>query len=365
MEKKTSTARKQSVNEERVQDLAAQAQSICAQFNTQVFLAHCAQLDGLALMERIHLVTQGLHFALPGPYEQNVEVLSQLAPHLQGRLIALVLPEYIARYGAEHFEVSMKGLRHLTQFGTAEYAIRPFLRQDLARTLTVMLSWAYDENEHVRRLASEGCRPRLPWSFHLKELKANPAPVGAILDALNQDPSLYVRKSVANHLNDISKDHPSWVVDRLQHWPLVHPHTAWIAKQALRSLIKQGDPAALALLGATTDPQLILKNLAVAPSVIRLGEAIELFFELTSTAETPQRLVVDYALYYVKKSGAVAAKVFKLKSIELAAGATVQLKKKQQIVDFSTRIHYPGYHELEVLVNGKSYGKTGFELLPA
>src|SRR5690606_38553575 len=141
--------------------------------------------------------------------------LYKLAPRLKSGFATLILPEYVALYGADHFDTSMAALKLFTTFGSSEFAVRHFLQRDLSRTLAVMETWAHDENEHVRRLASEGCRPRLPWSFHIKPLKLDPTPLGSILDALRDDPSLYVRRSVANNLNDITKDNPAWVLDRI------------------------------------------------------------------------------------------------------------------------------------------------------
>jgi 3-methyladenine DNA glycosylase AlkC len=169
--------------------------------------------------------------------------------------------------------------------------VREFLKRDLPRTLEVMERWSRDENEHVRRLASEGSRPRLPWSFRLDALILDPTPVAPILENLNADPSLYVRKSVANHLNDITKDHPNWVLERIGGWSLEHPYTAWIAKRALRTLIKQGDARALAVIGAGQQAQVLIHELRIEPQKIRLGESIRITFRLESLAAEPQRLV--------------------------------------------------------------------------
>src|SRR5262249_42264444 len=151
--------------------------------------------------------------------------------------------------------------------------------------------------------------------FRLDALIADPSPVAAILENLKTDSSLYVRKSVANHLNDITRDHPVWVMDRLQTWPLENQHTAWIAKRALRTLIKKGNQRALSIIGAGKKPAVLVHNLKVSPQKITLGECIELSFRLESTSSKTQRLVIDYIIHYVKKSGETSAKVFKLKEL--------------------------------------------------
>ncbi len=357
-------ALKDSLNAERIRHIADQTSLICAGFNAAQFLGSAQAIDQLSLMARVRLLAEGFHAALPGDYRANLAVLRELAPRLNGGFSALILPEYVALHGLEDFDSSMEALAFFTQFGTSEFAIRHFLQRDLPRTLAVMEAWAQHENEHVRRLASEGSRPRLPWSFHIKPLMQDPAQLAAILDALNNDPSLYVRRSVANSLNDITKDNPAWALDRIEQWPLDNPGTAWIAKHALRSLIKQGDRRALTVIGAGQEASVTISDLRIAPAAIRLGETIELSFCLTSTAPQAQRLVVDYAVHYVKKSGSSAAKVFKLKTLELAAGASETIRKQQRIANFTTRLHYPGHHAVEIMVNGQTSGRTGFDLLP-
>ena len=228
-----------------------------------------------------------------------------------------------------------------------------------------MEKWSRDDNEHVRRLASEGCRPRLPWSFKLTALIADPSPVVKILENLKADPSLYVRKSVANHLNDITKDHPAWVLEGIDGWDLANPHTAWIAKRALRTLIKKGDRRALAVIGAGARAKIRLDSFTAAPRRIRLGDDITLGCRIVSTAKAPQKLVVDYAIHYVKRSGAASEKVFKWKEATLAPGEVLSLAKRQRIRDFTTRKHHAGEHRVELTVNGERIANAAFLLVLA
>ena len=190
---------------------------------------------------------------------------------------------------------------------------------------------------------------------------ADPNLAAPILDNLKADSSLYVRKSVANHLNDITKTHPEWVLNRLQGWPLGQPHTAWIARHALRTLIKQGDRRALAVIGAGQKAAVKLQALSVTPH-ITLGDRLDISLQLASTSSTSQRPVVDYAIHYVKKSGASSAKVFKLKKLTLAPGETVALQRSQVVKNFTTRMHHPGHHAVDIMVNGEKLGSGGFEL---
>ncbi|HEY0286968.1 MAG TPA: DNA alkylation repair protein [Pseudomonas sp.] len=359
----TAPALKEIFNRERLRHIAEQTASIYRAFDSKAFMARASKdLDDLSLMQRLNRVSQCLHAGLPDDYPAALEILFQLAPRLNSGFVTLILPEYVALYGQHDFQRSMHALRFFTAFGSSEFAVRHFLRNDLKQALALMYDWSLDDDPHVRRLASEGSRPRLPWSFRLESLVADPSPTLEILDNLKADDSLYVRKSVANHLNDITKDNPQWVLDQIEAWPLDNPNTAWIARHALRSLIKKGDGRALTIMGAGEKAQVRIDALNVTPSTIRLGDRISLSITLTSTASTHQRLIIDYAIHYVKKSGGTSAKVFKLKTLELAAGESVTITREQQIRNFTTRVHYAGRHEVDVLINGQCLGRSGFDL---
>ena len=321
-----------------------------------------AGIDELSLMQRLRRMTEALHETLPSDYEQTLEILRALAPQIKHGFATMVLSDYVGQYGQHAFDVSMDALKYFTGFGSSEFAVREFIRKDLKRALATMEVWSRDESEAVRRLASEGCRPRLPWSFRLDAILADPALAAPILENLRADPSLYVRKSVANHLNDVTKVHPDWVLDRLATWPIENSHTAWIARHALRSLIKAGDAGALAVIGATEHVEVKLSKFTVTPRHVALGERITLSFDLASTSADSQRLVIDYRMHYVKKSGATSAKVFKLKELTLDGKQRVSIERSQNIRDFTTRVHYAGRHDVEILVNGVCLAKAFFEL---
>lgn len=357
-------ALKEIFNRVRLQHIAEQTLAVYPAFDTSAFLGHVAHdLDSQSLMQRLNRVSRGLHAGLPADYDEALAILYELAPRLNSQFVSMILPEYVALYGQHDFERSMQALKYFTTFGSSEFAVRYFLRLDLKRALQIMQGWALDENEHVRRLASEGSRPRLPWSFRLEPLMLDPAPVLSILDSLKADPSLYVRKSVANHFNDITKDNPEWVLDQIEAWSLDNPHTAWIARHALRSLIKKGDRRALSIMGAGHKPEVDIDQVSCTPTTIRLGETLNLSFRMTSTAGQSQRLIVDYAIHYVKKSGSTSAKVFKLKTLELGPGESVVISRRPQLRNFTTRVHYPGVHALDILVNGECLASSRFELL--
>jgi 3-methyladenine DNA glycosylase AlkC len=295
--------------------VAREAARLAPRFDAQKFLAISLDgLDQLSLMQRLRRMTEALRATLPQDYRRALGILKKLAPATGPGFAALAWPDYVAQHGHGRgdFEVSMDALKFFTTFGSSEFAVREFLRRDLRGTLTVMEGWSRDGDEAVRRLACEGCRPRLPWSFRLEALVADPSPVAPILENLRADPSLFVRKSVGNHLNDITKDHPDWVLRRVAGWPLEDTCTAWIVRRGLRTLIKKGDRQALALIGAGEKPRVRAVDFRVEPREVRLGGRVVFSFRLESAARKAQRLVVDYAVHYVRKNGGTSAKVFKL-----------------------------------------------------
>ncbi len=319
-------------------------------------------LEPLTLLQRLRHGTNALHASLPGDYPAQLAVLRDVAPRIGHAFVGMLLPDFVAVYGLDHFDASMDALHFLTRHSSGEFAIREFLRRDLTRTLAVMELWSRDENEHVRRLASEGSRPRLPWSFRLDALVADPSPTAPILENLRADPSLYVRKSVGNHLNDISKDHPDWLLERLRRWDLANPHTRWIARRATRTLVKAGHQPTLALFNFAGRPAVRLTGFRVEPARLSLGGTLAFSFQLASTARRDQLLAVDYRIHYVKASGGTAPKVFKLAEPRLAPGSRVTLSRRQTIRNFTTRRHYAGRHRIEILVNGRVLARGEFLL---
>jgi len=322
-------------------------------------------LDALSIMQRVRHIADALHGALPDDYATALEIIRQIAPRLGHGFQVIAVTEYIARYGLEHFDLSLAALADVTRYGSAEFAIRPFLTKDFDRTLGEMLRWSMHENEHVRRLSSEGCRPRLPWAGRVPALKDNPTLAIAILEQLRSDPSLYVRKSVANHLNDIAKDCPDWLLDQLETWPADNAHTVWILRHALRTLIKKGDARALALIGVQHGADVTVERFDIMPSQLKLGETISLAVTLRSKLQQKQRLVVDYRVHYVRAAGKTASKVFKLRTFELNGGERVELNLKQIIKDMSVRRHHAGRHDVDLIINGQVMASGAFDLIIA
>nr|WP_241161829.1 DNA alkylation repair protein [Burkholderia gladioli] len=357
---------KDSMGERQFRSLLSTLKLIERSFDTRRFLAVALDgLDELSLMARVRRASLAIEAgaqALPGGYDTVLTLLAEAAPHLGGGFLSLVAPDYVGQFGRHDFDRSMAALAFFTRFGSSEFAVREFLRDDPRRALATLRDWSRHEDQAVRRLASEGSRPRLPWSFRLREIEADPALAAPILDTLRADPSDYVRRSVANHLNDVTKLHPDWVLERAASWGGADAGTRWIVRHALRTLVKRGDARALALLGASGAARIEAVPFAATPARIELGETVTLAAELVSTAPDAQRLVVDYRIGYVKKNGSTAHKVFKLRELTLAPGQRIDIVRSQRIRDFTTRTHYAGRHGVELIVNGAVVAQAHFDL---
>jgi 3-methyladenine DNA glycosylase AlkC len=331
-------------------------------FASEAFLKSAMEpLAAMSLNERMHHIAQMLKEYLPSDYKRSIAIMKEVIPQLNPGYTNLVFPDYVSLFGTSNFTTSLDALKFFTQFGSSEFAIRTFLKLDLEKTLPILYAWSEDDNHHVRRLASEGSRPRLPWSFKLDAIIKNPALTTPILENLKTDNELYVRKSVANHLNDFSKDSPRHLLTLVNGWDKTHPHTAWIIRQGCRSLLKQGDKKSMAVFNLTRDVRVAVKKFTINKPVIRLNEELMFQFEVVSKKTSAQRLMIDYRIHYFKKSGVQLPKVFKLKEIALKAGDTQSFVKKQRFQDFTTRKHYSGPHALEIVINGVVMKRKRFE----
>ncbi len=329
-------------------------------------------LDGLELKDRVVRIAAVLRRHLPDAYPSALEVIVKAAAvwpardpdDALGGFAAWPMTDFVGLYGVDHPEPSLDALPQITHLFSAEFAIRPFLIQHTDMTLRRMEDWTMDDSEHIRRLVSEGTRPLLPWGIRLKAFQADPTPGLALLERLKDDPSEYVRRSVANHLNDISKDHPDLVVEVCTNWRKdASKERDWIIRHATRTLIKKGHPAALKLLGFDANPKVRMQALQVTPGTIEVGGSIDVAFRLESTARAAQDLVIDYAVHHRKANGGTTPKVFKLKTLRLDAGEAITLNKRHSFRKITTRQYYPGTHEVEVTVNGTSVGRAAFELI--
>lgn len=253
----------------------------------------------------------------------------------------------------------------ITKRFSAEFCIRAFLVRHPERTLARLLDWARDESVHVRRLVSEGTRPRLPWAPRLRAFQQDPRPVIRLLELLKDDPERYVQRSVANNLNDISKDHPDLAVETCRRWLIGGAlHRKWIVKHALRFLVKKGHRGALDTLGVGSRPDVTVGAVRLAPRGVKLGGELRFSFEVVSTGKRSQELLIDYVVHFVKANGATRPKVFKLRRIVLPPAARVELASAVSFADMTTRRHYPGRHRVDALINGVAHRLAEFEVRP-
>jgi 3-methyladenine DNA glycosylase AlkC len=251
----------------------------------------------------------------------------------------------------------------MTKRFSSEFGIRFFLLHDAARCMPVLQAWTRDPDEHVRRLVSEGTRPRLPWAMQLPMFIADPSPALPLLEALRDDPSEYVRRSVANHLNDIAKDHPDLVAGLAARWlEGATPQRAKLVRHACRTLVKKGHPGALAALGHGR-PAVRLDGIEVLTPQVHLGEALVFAVSLRSEADGDQELVVDYVIHHRKANGKTSPKVFKWKRLRLGAGEAHGAERRHPIRPITTRVYYGGEHIVELQVNGQPLGRAAFDLL--
>ena len=334
-------------------------------------------LEALELKARAMHLCAALEATLPRDFRRAAEVMeASLAPAVSGDNMAQLqasdaglagwvlwpMGEYVARHGQQHPTRALATLHAFTQRFTAEWAVRPFIVNHPELCFATLQQWTQDPSAHVRRLVSEGSRPRLPWGLQLKRLIADPRPTLPLLLALQDDPSEYVRRSVANHLNDIAKDHPALVADWLEaHLPDAPNERRALLRHASRSLIKAGDRRVLNAwgIGAAFKGEVVLQ---VAPQHIALGDSVELGVTLHSSSRRAQTLHVDYLVHHVKGSGGTSHKVFKGRTLELAAGATLRWRKRHAVRPVTTRRYWSGPHRVELQINGRVVACGSFEL---
>lgn len=352
---------KEVYNEQYVQTLTADVKKVYPDFQVQACKEIIFQPDWstLELMERKRRITEALHETLPSAYPEALAILLKVAPPYQ-RMAGIVFPDFVQCYGLDHWKESMDAFEVLTEYSTAEFAVRPFFLKDTPKMIEQCLEWADSSNEHVRRLASEGSRPRLPWGITVPAFKQDPTPILPILEKLKTDESLYVRRSVANSLNDITKTHPEMFREIAQEWIGAHQDTDWIIKHASRSLLKKGDKPILALFGYENSHTLHINEFQCSTPPINIGERVDFSFEITAEVET--KLRIEYAIDYVKARGNRTRKVFKLSETSIKENETKTYARTHAFKDLSTRIHYPGLHQLTIIVNGEEKVSVEFEI---
>ena len=343
--------------------LGSALQNAQARFSINRFLEKVqgTNLVAAELKQKMYETAKLLDEFLPGTYEEKLATIQSIAPKFNG-LEGMSFPAYVELFGLTYFELSISALKKLTKYSSSEFAIRPFIIQDQEKVMRQLLSWVTDENEHVRRLCSEGCRPRLPWAMALPALKSDPSLILPILDRLKADKSLYVRKSVANNINDITKDHPDIVLELVEKWGTKkHAFTDWIIKHGLRTLVKSGHVSALELLGFGSH-DIEVESFQLGSNKVALGESLSMVTTLINKSTEVQHVMLDYVIHFVKANGKGSPKVFKWKKLAIAPKTSVTLNKIHPFKKINTRKYYAGKHQLEIQLNGQLLHKSGFDL---
>lgn len=331
-------------------------------FNDEEFLQLAtAGLGELELMARVDHIARALSATMPPPDEADQIIRAALANEGLHGWASMPVNAYVATALLDRPDVALPLLAALTPRYTAEFTIRPFIEEHYDITMKHLHRWTTHPDEHVRRLVSEGTRPRLPWGKNLTRFITDPAATLELLEILFDDESLYVRRSVANHLNDISKDHPLLALNTAARWSLSATRGDFVVRHGLRTLIKRGDPAALAILGFDHDAPIELTDLACSPSTLAIGETTTLTFTLCAATEA--KAAIDYLVHYQGVRGPKAGKVFKLTVQDLPAGKPVHFSRQHRFAHASIRTIHPGPHRIEVQVNGHVLGATEVEAI--
>lgn len=355
---------KDQFDREVVEQLAERFGRFHPDFEPEQFVASLLEeFPALELKERVNLVADRLADDLPDDYPAALSVVMQVAASGIDGWAAWPLCSFVERHGADSPVASLDAMPDLTKLWSCEFAIRPFLNTHLELTRGYLRRWVLDPHEAVRRLCSEGTRPLLPWGPRVAALIDDPQIGIELLSALRHDDSEIVRRSVANHLNDVTKSEPDLVVDLLDEWMSgSDPVDERMVRQALRTLVKQGHRGALRLLGFTTDPQVDVSRFSCRPDALDLGSVIELTAELTSSSPDEQLLVIDFVIHHVTSSGAVSPKVFKWTTLRLTPRERVELSKRRHIRTASTRRYHAGRHRIDLQIAGHVLATTGFDL---
>ncbi|MDL2301690.1 DNA alkylation repair protein [Lachnospiraceae bacterium OttesenSCG-928-D06] len=351
-------------NQESLSELTREIQKVYQSFDEKAFLASTmdSSWETLELKERVRQISTNLGKYLPSDYREAIVILDQVVEKFHSNFFGICFPDFVEVYGQgeNDLQVSIDALARYTVYSSSEFAVRAFIIKEEEKMMAQMYDWSKDENEHIRRLSSEGCRPQLPWGQALTKYKKDPSPILPILSQLKADPSLYVRKSVANNINDISKTHPHLVIELAKEWYGENEYTNWIVKHGCRTLLKKGNPEVLAIFGYNNISSIKVENLSLDRERLLFGETIE--FSYTITAEKATKVRMEYGMDFMKANGKNNRKIFQISEITLGENETKEYRKKHSFKEISTRKYYPGNHAITLIVNGVECGTQNFEL---
>ncbi len=348
-------------NRESLYEVAVAIQSVYNSFKVDEFIKSTMDetWNNLELKARCRKISMSLGMYLPEDYK---EALSILEKSVTGFYFAFFFPDFVEVYGQDdiNWDLSISALERNTEYWSSEFAVRAFIIKDEERMMAQMRKWSKHKSEHVRRLASEGCRPQLPWGQAISKFKKDPTPVLPILEQLKTDTSTYVQKSVANNLNDISKTHPDLVISIAKDWYGKNKSTNWIVKHGCRTLLKKGNRDVLALFGYDDTTSINLQDFTLETTSISIGEDLTFSFNILAKKTTKTRL--EYGIDYIKSNGKRNRKIFKISEVSLKENEKKSYMKKHSFADVSVRKHYPGIHSIAIIINGIEKDKLDFEL---
>jgi 3-methyladenine DNA glycosylase AlkC len=324
------------------------------------------QWPDLELKQRVRHISNCLRHFLPEHFPDAIKDLVRLSKNLladgnreQGFQI-IFIADYIEVNGVDFPNESLAAMESVTQLVSCEFAIRPFLIRYPEMTMSQMLKWSKHSHASVRRLSSEGCRPRLPWAMGVPHLKKDVSQILPILHHLKADESEYVRRSVANNLNDIAKDHPQIVLDLIRKWKTNDPNTSWIIRHGCRTLLKKGNNDVLNFHGFDPKSKSSIPSLNLPKAKVKIGDVLNFNFHFVNREKKPTAFRLEYAIDYLTSSGKISRKVFKITENKFDPGKKIEIKRKQSFKNFTTRKHYKGKHQITILANGKKLAAKEF-----
>ncbi|MDL2222802.1 DNA alkylation repair protein [Bacteroidales bacterium OttesenSCG-928-M11] len=356
-------------------------QLVIPDFDARAFLSQIMdnEWENRELKQRVAHIATVLKRFLPTDYKEAIAKILELLNWIEPRYshcskiddakfgltleYGAILDNYIEQYGLDDYETSVKAIERITQFTSCEFVTHPFIIKYPNKMMEQMLIWSKHEHWGVRRLASEGCRPRLPWAMALPNLKANPSPIVPILENLKNDPARFVRLSVANNLNDIAKDNPEVVIDLAKKWQGESEEVDWIIKHGCRTLLKQGNPAVMELFGLGSAKNINIESFLIETPQVKVGESLKFSFNLLNNSNKKTKIRLEYGLYYQKANGTLSKKVCKISEKDYSPNSTTCIARKHSFKVVTTRKLHLGLHQVAIIINGKEFEKYDFILV--
>jgi len=373
-------ALKNMFNKEFFERFSKDLKLVIKDFNTQKFISQIMddEWENREFKQRCQHITTVLKDFLPANYKDAIAKILELLDHKKSTFdfskiddtafglsleYGWILDNFVEQYGLDDYETSIKAIEKITQFTSCEFAVRPFIIKYPKEMMKQMLVWSKHEHWAVRRLSSEGCRPRLPWAMALPNLKQNPAPIIPILENLKNDKSRFVRLSVANNLNDIAKNNPETVINLVKKWQGKSENTDWVIKHGCRTLLKQGNAETMELFGFDGAKNIAIKEFKISAQKVKIGDSLEFGFKLINNNSQKAKIRLEYGIYYQKANKTLSKKVCKISEKEYEKNSVTPITRKHSFRVVTTRVLHLGLHQVSIIINGKEFERYDFELI--